>query len=341
MPSPLVEWFVDITRALYEAHTICIQVTRRSSQGVLQLPPHGLERWRLGVPVFEMPRPTYYSHAVNILNLENEEVKNIPVSRQADGNARGARERKLIALALQEKERRKHQDPCKTSEGPPRRKETPKAPNNVNLAAPRRPAGDAMREPNRTKLKQPEDVSTLLASRGGSCPPTARSRLTTGCSRPTTACSRPPTACSRPARTARHGSATSRIAGTARPGTGLSALQREVAQEEFESNDASGAFPSSLEHGLQRLEERRELAAREVAREAVQEAAQEEMREEAQEAAQETALDITLGMALLARDEPPNRCSSSHRSHRSSTITSCSKRRVEQARAAQSTIEIA
>ena len=278
-----------------------------------------------------MPRradQNVYSHAVNILTLNENEVRNVPPSRQADDKARAMHERKLGALALQEKERRKHQDPCKTARALPRKTETPGAPHKVNkldLSALRRPVDDVMREPPWTK--QPENVSMLLASRGGSRPPTACSRPPTACSRPATACSRPATACSsrpatarsRPASTARPGTAASRP-GTARPGTGLSALQREIAKE-LESNDASGEFRSCLEGELERLEERK-LAARQ--------AAQEEEAQEVQEAQE---------IAPLARDEPPSRCSS-RRSHRSSTITSCSKRRVEQARAAQSTLEL-
>ena len=63
---------------------------------------------------------------------------------------------------------------------------------------------------------------------------------------------------------------------------------------------------------------------------AARQAAQEEVEVEAEEAQE---------IAPLARDEPPSRCSS-RRSHRSSTITSCSKGRVAEARAAQTTIEI-
>ena len=269
-----------------------------------------------------MPRRSdqnVYSHAVNILTLpvdENEVVRNVPPSRQAEDKARATREGKLVALAMQEKERRKHQDPCKTAKGPSPKMETPGAPNKVNkldLSALRRPIEDVMRESPRTKPKRPQDVSMLLASVGGSRPPTA-------CSRPPTASSRPVTACSRPASTARPGTAASTRPGTARPGTGISVLQREITQE-LESNDASGAFRASLEHELERLEERK-LAARQAAQEGVEAEA-----EEAQE------------IAPLARDEPPSRCSS-RRSQRSSTITSCSKGRVVQARAAQSTIEI-
>ena len=254
-----------------------------------------------------------YSHAVNILTLpaDENEVRNVPPSRQAEDKARLTREGKLLALAMQEKERRKHQDPCKTAKGPLRKTETPGAPNKVNkldLSALRRPIEDVMRESPRTMPKRPQDVSMLLASVGGSRPPTA-------CSRPPTACSRPVTARSRPASTARPGTAAS-----TRPGTGISVLQREITQE-LENNDASGAFRASLEHELERLEERK-LAARQ--------AAQEEVEAEAEEAQE---------IAPLSRDEPPSRCSS-RRSHRSSTITSCSKGRVVEARAAQSTIEI-
>ena len=269
-----------------------------------------------------MPRradQNVYSHAVNILTLpvdENEVVRNVPPSRQAEDKTRATREGKLVALAMQEKERRKHQDPCKTAKGPPRKTETPGAPNKVNkldLSALRRPIEDVMRASPRTKPKRPQDVSMLLASVGGSRPPTA-------CSRPPTASSRPVTACSRPASTARPGTAASTRPGTARPGTGISVLQREITQE-LENNDASGAFRASIEHELERLEERK-LAARQAAQEGVEAGA-----EEAQE------------IAPLSRDEPPSRCSS-RRSQRSSTITSCSKGRVVQARAAQSTIEI-
>ena len=108
----------------------------------------------------------------------------------------------------------------------------------------------------------------LLASVGGSRPPTASSRPPTDCSRPVTACSRPATGRSRPASTARPGTAASTRPGTARPGTGISVLQREITQE-LESNDASGAFRASLEHELERLEERK-LAARQAAQAEVQ-----------------------------------------------------------------------
>ena len=269
------------------------------------------------------PDQNVYSHAVNILTLpvDENEVRNVPPSRQAEDKARATREGKLIALAMQEKERRKHQDPCKTAKGPLRKTETPSAPNKVNkldLSALRRPIEDVMRESPRTK--RPQDVSMLLASVGGSRPPTASSRPPTDCSRPVTACSRPATGRSRPASTARPGTAASTRPGTARPGTGISVLQREITQE-LENNDASGAFRASLEHELERLEERK-LAARQ--------AAQEEVEVEAEEAQE---------IAPLARDEPPSRCSS-RRSHRSSTITSCSKGRGAEARAAQTTIEI-
>ena len=269
------------------------------------------------------PDQNVYSHAVNILTLpvDENEVRNVPPSRQAEDKARATREGKLIALAMQEKERRKHQDPCKTAKGPLRKTETPSAPNKVNkldLSALRRPIEDVMRESPRTK--RPQDVSMLLASVGGSRPPTASSRPPTACSRPVTACSRPATGRSRPASTARPGTAASTRPGTTRPGTGISVLQREITQE-LENNDASGAFRASLEHELERLEERK-LAARQ--------AAQEEVEVEAEEAQE---------IAPLARDEPPSRCSS-RRSHRSSTITSCSKGRVAEARAAQTTIEI-
>ena len=231
-----------------------------------------------------------------------------------------------MALAMQEKERRKNQDPCETARGPFRKTtETPRAPNKVNkldLAALRRPIEDVMRASPRA-AQRPRDVSMLLASAGG----TSVGGASVGGSRPPTACSRPPTAASsrpvtarsRPASTARPVTAASTRPGTARPGTGISVLQREITQE-LESNDATGAFRASLEHERERLE----LAARQAAQAEVPAEVPAEQVEE----------------APLPRDEPPSRCSS-RRSQRSSTITSCSKGRVAEARAAQSTIEIA
>ena len=286
------------------------------------------------------PDQNHYSHKVNILVLpvDENEVRNAPPSRQAEDKARAAREAKLMALAMQEKERRKNQDPCETARGPFRKTETPRAPNKVNkldLAALRRPIEDVMRTSPRA-TQRPRDVSMLLASAGGtsvggasvggSRPPTAGSRPPTACSRPPTAASsRPVTARSRPASTARPVTAASTRPGTARPGTGISVLQREITQE-LESNDATGAFRASLEHELERLEERK-LAARQAAQAEVQAEVPAEVPAEQVEE------------APLPRDEPPSRCSS-RRSQRSSTITSCSKGRVAEARAAQSTIEI-
>ena len=282
------------------------------------------------------PDQNHYSHKVNILVLpvDENEVRNAPPSRQAEDKARAAREAKLMALAMQEKERRKNQDPCETARGPFRKTtETPRAPNKVNkldLAALRRPIEDVMRASPRA-AQRPRDVSMLLASAGGtSVGGTSVGGASVGGSRPPTACSRPPTAASsrpvtarsRPASTARPVTAASTRPGTARPGTGISVLQREITQE-LESNDATGAFRASLEHELERLEERK-LAARQAAQAEVPAEVPAEQVEE----------------TPLPRDEPPSRCSS-RRSQRSSTITSCSKGRVAEARAAQSTIEIA
>ena len=175
-----------------------------------------------------------------------------------------------MALAMQEKERRKNQDPCETARGPFRKTETPRAPNKVNkldLSALRRPIEDVMRAVSPRAAQRPRDVSMLLASAGG----TSVGGASVGGSRPPTACSRPPTAASsrpvtarsRPASTARPVTAASTRPGTARPGTGISVLQREITQE-LESNDATGAFRASLEHELERLEERK-LAARQAA----------------------------------------------------------------------------
>ena len=73
------------------------------------------------------PDQNHYSHKVNILVLpvDENEVRNAPPSRQAEDKARAAREAKLMALAMQEKERRKNQDPCETARGPFRKTETP------------------------------------------------------------------------------------------------------------------------------------------------------------------------------------------------------------------------
>ena len=270
------------------------------------------------------PDQNHYSHKVNILVLpvDENEVRNAPPSRQAEDKARAAREAKLMALAMQEKERRKNQDPCETARGPFRQTKTPRAPNKVNkldLAALRRPIEDVMRTSPRA-AQRPRDVSMLLASAGGTS--VGGSRPPTACSRPPTAASsRPVTARSRPASTARPVTAASTRPGTARPGTGISVLQREITQQ-LESNDATGAFRASLEHELERLEERK-LAAQQAAQAEVPAEVPAEQVEE----------------APLPRDEPPSRCSS-RRSQRSSTITSCSKGRVAEARAAQSTIEI-
>lgn len=272
------------------------------------------------------PDQNHYSHKVNILVLpvDENEVRNVPPSRQAEDKARTAREAKLMALAMQEKERRKNQDPCETARGPFHKTETPRAPNKVSkldLSALRRPIEDVMRASPRA-AQRPRDVSMLLASAGG----TSVGGASVGGSRtPTAASSRPVTARSRPASTARPVTAASTRPGTARPGTGISVLQREITQE-LESNDASGAFRASLEHELERLEERK-LAARQAAQAEVQAEVPAEVQVEQVEE------------VPLPRDEPPSRCSS-RRSQRSSTITSCSKGRVAEARAAQSTIEI-
>ena len=109
------------------------------------------------------PDQNHYSHKVNILVLpvDENEVRNAPPSRQAEDKARAAREAKLMALAMQERDRRKNQDPCETARGPFRKTETPRAPNKVNkldLAALRRPIEDVMRTSPRA-TQRPRDVS--------------------------------------------------------------------------------------------------------------------------------------------------------------------------------------
>ena len=240
------------------------------------------------------PDQNHYSHKVNILVLpvDENEVRNVPPSRQAEDKARTAREAKLMALAMQEKERRKNQDPCETARGPFHKTETPRAPNKVSkldLSALRRPIEDVMRASPRA-AQRPRDVSMLLASAGG----TSVGGASVGGSRtPTAASSRPVTARSRPASTARPVTAASTRPGTARPGTGISVLQREITQE-LESNDASGAFRASLEHELERLEERK-LAARQAAQAEVQAEVPAEVQVEQVEE------------VPLPRDEPPDR----------------------------------
>ena len=113
---------------------------------------------------------------VNILVLdkENEQQHRENVKARADA-IRSQREGKLQALALQEKQRRQHQDPFKTARGPAPR-ETPRAPNKVaptkppaapalSLAALRLPIDDVMNGHTQQGPKR-EDVSMLLASTG-------------------------------------------------------------------------------------------------------------------------------------------------------------------------------
>ena len=324
---------------------------------------------------------------VNILVLdkENEQQHRENVKARADA-IRSQREGKLQALALQEKQRRQHQDPFKTARGPAPR-ETPRAPNKVaptkppaapalSLAALRLPIDDVMN--GHTQLfKGPkrEDVSMLLASTGSrpptasSRPPTASVRLDTAVSRPSTAQRvfpegnepRPPTAGSRPP-----------TAGTAaRPGTAassLSQLQRQL--EEQLTVDGSGRFRYCLEKELEKLKERKQMAAEPPAAAPPAAPAPPEPLPRLTESRREATMSSAAFSSLAGEppadapppmyepssepmvsellvtapprghDEPPSSSGSRRSSLRSmNQITTCTKRRVE-ARAAQSNIDL-